>query len=643
MPKVDPAHKETDKILRDMEKRLDEVYKQAYKEARQTADDFMKSFREMDKKKRQQVKDGELDKSEYERWRRTQVFQGNRYHQMADTLAADMTHTNQIAASVINGYLPEVYAVNHNYGTYEIEKGSRINTQYTMYDRQTVERLIRDNPDLLPRKAAVNVPKDQLWNKKHINSAITQGILQGEAIDKIAQRLAATVTDMSHTSAIRNARTMTTSAQNGGRIDSYKRAESMGIKMLQVWMATLDGRTRHEHRQLDGQKRKVGEAFEVEGEKIFFPGDPAAEPYLTYNCRCTLVGEVEGVDYNLSDVSQRDNKLGDMTYEEWKEEKRKQDNAEPPAPKPEPKPKAEDKPVEVKVSAPKAEKADYKDEPIKPKQEEKQKLDELLKNANDTKEVSQIATEYFKAKGSKIENVNLGKCELNAAKAICIKADELDSKFESTLRSIECHSMPAEYGGQSVPDENAFNRWLKSPDLDRELLITRMHLNELGLKSENAIKNEFNLYMRSPYGKVALNPWVDEKNANLSTFVHEYGHSIILGKANEVALSQGRINRDYMPFKRLYNTYMKELRDIEKEMQKVRDSYVGQPDGLTKGNKAVQKLQEKYDSICISHYSKDSPGEFIAEALCDYELSSKPREASIKVYETLVKLFGKEK
>ena len=370
MPKPDPAHKETDKILRDMEKRLDEVYKQAYKEARQTADDFMKQFREMDKKKRQQVKDGELDKAEYERWRRTQVFQGNRYHQMADTLAADMTHTNQIAASVINGYLPEVYAVNHNYGTYEIEKGSRINTQYTMYDKQTVERLMRDNPDLLPRKAAVNVPKDQLWNKKHINSAITQGLLQGEPIDKIAQRLAATVTDMSHTSAIRNARTMTTSAQNGGRIDSYKRAESMGIKMMQVWLSTLDNRTRHEHILLDGQKRKVGEPFEVEGEKIFFPGDPAADPALVYNCRCTLVGEVEGVDYNLSDVSQRDNKLGDMTYEEWKEEKRKQDNAEPTAPKPEPKPKAEDKPVEVEMPAPMVEKPDAVDEPIKPHSEQ---------------------------------------------------------------------------------------------------------------------------------------------------------------------------------------------------------------------------------------------------------------------------------
>lgn len=333
MPKPDPAHKETDKLLAEMEKKLHEVYKQAYKEARQTADDFIKQFREADKKKREQVKNGELDKDEYARWRRTQVFQGNRYHQMADTLAADMTNSNKIAASVINGYLPEVYAVNYNYGTYEIEKGSKINTSFTLYDRQTVERLLRDEPDLLPRKAKVNVPKDKEWNKKHINSAITQGILQGESIDKISQRLAATVTDMSQTSAIRNARTMTTSAQNGGRIDSYKRAESMGIKLKQQWLSTLDNRTRHEHVKLDGQIQPVGKPFVVDGYKIYYPGDPSAEPFLVYNCRCTLIGVVTGIDYKLSDTSQRDNKLGDMTYDEWKDSKRKQDEGEPDKPK----------------------------------------------------------------------------------------------------------------------------------------------------------------------------------------------------------------------------------------------------------------------------------------------------------------------
>jgi len=486
MPKPDPAHKETDKILRDMEKRLDEVYKQAYREARQTADDFMKQFREMDKKKRQQVKGGELDKAEYERWRRTQVFQGNRYHQMADTLAADMTHTNQIAASVINGYLPEVYAVNHNYGTYEIEKGSRINTQYTMYDKQTVERLIRDNPDLLPRKAAVNVPKDQLWNKKHINSAITQGILQGEAIDKIAQRLAATVTDMSHTSAIRNARTMTTSAQNGGRIDSYKRAEGMGIKMLQVWMATLDSRTRHEHRQLDGQKRKVGEAFEVEGEKIFFPGDPAAEPYLTYNCRCTLIGEVEGVDYNLSDVSQRDNKLGDMTYEEWKEEKRKQDDAEPPAPKPEP--KAEDKP------------------------------------ASTIEEAEQYAHRFA-------ENVSYNKMSLETANIINQTLSELIEQYPTTrLHSLVSNAKLKRAEARSnfyeLEIKPTIGQLEQTAESLKAMYNNRLEEYKKAIEKYPTMKSQYNKVIKQLEESLKYKRWTVGDNEIKATITHEYGHII---------------------------------------------------------------------------------------------------------------------
>lgn len=585
MPKPDPAHKETDKILRDMEKRLDEVYKQAYREARQTADDFMKSFREMDKKKRQQVKDGELDKAEYDRWRRTQVFQGNRYHQMADTLAADMTHTNQIAASVINGYLPEVYAVNHNYGTYEIEKGSRINTQYTLYDAQTVERLVRDNPDLLPRKAAVNVPKDQLWNKKHINSAITQGILQGEAIDKIAQRLAATVTDMSHTSAIRNARTMTTSAQNGGRIDSYKRAEGMGIKILQQWLATLDSRTRHEHRLLDGQKRKVGEAFEVEGEKIFFPGDPAAEPYLTYNCRCTLIGEVEGVDYNLSDVSQRDSKLGDMTYEEWKEEKRKQDNAEPPAPKPEPKPeppKAEDKPAEVEVPAPMVEKPDAVDEPI-PQREE-------FKPASTIEEAEQYALKLA-------TDVSYRGLTVDSANAINRTLTELTQLYPTKpLKELKTNNRLKRAAARANFQQIEIN-----PNAQKESTEEIRNIFTERLKEYKKARETASYKMQKQYDKAIKQIEESLRYERFSvssdlgrqvTIIHEYGHVIAdqyFGQINSMLANPNRYSEDGVKMNKL-----------------VQDAY--------------NKAKNSDDKYKISEYALSDKEEFFAECFAMYHL-----------------------
>ena len=122
--------------------------------------------------------------------------------------------------------------------------------------------------------------------------------------------------------AVRYARTAATGAQNAGRVDSYERAQKMGIELEQEWLATLDNRTRDEHRDLDGQHVPVGEPFEVDGEEIRYPGDPSAPGYLVWNCRCTLVPKLKSLDQ--SDAP-RDNRLGDMRYDDWKNEHKKGD------------------------------------------------------------------------------------------------------------------------------------------------------------------------------------------------------------------------------------------------------------------------------------------------------------------------------
>lgn len=96
---------------------------------------------------------------------------------------------------------------------------------------------------------------------------------------------------MNRTSAIGAARTAVTGAQNAGRMDSFTAAEGMGIKLKKEWLATLDGRTRHSHAVLDGER--------VENDKKFsngcmFPGDPNGPPGEVYNCRCTLIADVDG-------------------------------------------------------------------------------------------------------------------------------------------------------------------------------------------------------------------------------------------------------------------------------------------------------------------------------------------------------------
>lgn len=322
--KRDIGHEETEKVLSEIEKQISREYAQAEKEIAEKLDDYLRRFEIKDKIKRQAWLDGKITRAEYEHWRLGQIAIGQRWEEMKTSLAQDYTNAAGIAKSITDGHMPEVYAINHNYGTFQVEKLAHVDTSYTLYDRQSVERLFRGEGKLyhdygIKTGIAIAEGKQMAWDRKQIQSVMTQALLQGESIGKIATRLSYTVGDSDRKACIRNARTMTTGVQNAGRVDSYKRAQGMGIKLEQKWLAVLDGRTRHEHRLLDGQRVKVGEKFKVAGYELAFPADPEGEAFLVYNCRCTLVPALEG--FGRDDSWKKDMDIEGMTYDEWKESK----------------------------------------------------------------------------------------------------------------------------------------------------------------------------------------------------------------------------------------------------------------------------------------------------------------------------------
>lgn len=333
---MDYGHKYADDELKALEKRISKEYAQAEKEVAEKLDSYLSKFAVKDKIKSNQVKKGELTETEYTKWRVGQIAIGKRWEEMRQTLAEDFHNTNNIAKEMVKEHSYEIYALNHNFGTFEVEQGSNIDTSYTLYDRATVERLVRDNPDMLPppgKKTTERIKAglDVKWNNQQIQSVMIQSLLQGESIPNIAKRLAEAVGDKDKSAAIRNARTMTTAAENAGRIDSYKRAEDMGIELKQMWVATLDERTRDSHRQLDGEMVKVGETF---SNGCRFPGDPLGRPEEVYNCRCTLIAKYQGVQYKYADRG-----ITKEEYEEWKKGKGTESKPVEKKPKEEPKPK----------------------------------------------------------------------------------------------------------------------------------------------------------------------------------------------------------------------------------------------------------------------------------------------------------------
>ena len=232
----------------------------------------------------------------------------------------------------INDTTPGIYSLNRNFAAYDIEQKCGRDIGFDLLDEQTVRRLIEEQPDLMPYYSPIRARQrgfDLAFGKRQITKQLTTGILMGESIPKLADRLQTNIPTMMRNSAIRAARTAVTGAQNAGRIESYIEAEEMGIKLQKCWLATLDDRTRHSHAAIDGEAVGTKEYF---SNGCMYPGDPQGEPSEVYNCRCTMITEIEGIDTSRAPRRARDPETGrniiveGMTYSEWvkwKEEKNK--------------------------------------------------------------------------------------------------------------------------------------------------------------------------------------------------------------------------------------------------------------------------------------------------------------------------------
>ena len=325
MKKPDYAHKLTDAELAKLENRIAKLYKEAADELTDTVKSYFEQFEKRDAAMKEKLNAGEITEQQYKQWRLAQMGRGKRFEALRDKVAERYTDANATAVAYVNDATPGIYSLNRNYAAYKIEQVSD-KADFTLWDEQTVKRLIVEQPDLMPYyppKRALKRGIDLKYGKQQITASVTSSILQGKGIGKIADDLQSRMQDMSRTSAIRTARTAITAAQNAGRLDTYHAAQNMGIELKKQWLATLDNRTRHAHAVLDGQTVDVDKPFKVDGYELMYPGDNSAPGYLVYNCRCTQIAVLDDVDTSggmrraIDPVTGESVLVKDMTYAEW--------------------------------------------------------------------------------------------------------------------------------------------------------------------------------------------------------------------------------------------------------------------------------------------------------------------------------------
>jgi SPP1 gp7 family putative phage head morphogenesis protein len=142
-----------------------------------------------------------------------------------------------------------------------------------------------------------------------------------------------------------------------------------------------------------------------------------------------------------------------------------------------------------------------------------------------------------------------------------------------------------------------------------ELFITDMNFGDQVTKSSERLFDPLSKALR---GKSR----VDEKNLNISTTVHEFGH--VIAQSEQVHIKGCP---EYL------KSFFKELRGI-------RDDYFKEINVLTRENDflAINKLY-------LGKYASQDIDEFLAESFTEYKLSSNPSKFAIKVGELIDKTF----
>ncbi|WP_157800948.1 phage minor head protein [Bacillus solitudinis] len=243
----------------------------------------------------------------------TDAVKFNRLAKLEKEIAKEIGKLTGKNARTLQNGLGSMYAESYYRTAYIVEGEAAAKLGFGLLNQKVIERAV-ENP--LDRVGFLKRNRDnQARLTRQLQEQLAQGLIQGKSYQETARNIKQRM-DVGASNVMRIVQTESHRVQQGGRLDSLLKAESAGVVMKKVWVATLDGDTRDTHQELDGQSVGLGEMFEVDGESAEYPGG-FGDPAQDINCRCSTRAEIEG--YEPSVRRSEDGVVEQQTYEQWKE------------------------------------------------------------------------------------------------------------------------------------------------------------------------------------------------------------------------------------------------------------------------------------------------------------------------------------
>lgn len=261
--------------------RLDQVYKQSLTDINEkvknltfTIDQLQQEYDWMDSKDPQRAK----VKSQIQ----SKIYQKQYQEQLQSQVDGILKQLQTQSYLTVSDYLDECYEDGF-VGTIFDAHGQGVPI-VTPIDQQSMVRAVQLDSKI-SKGLYTRLGEDVNLLKKKITAQVSRSVAMGMTYKQTAQALEG-YTRIGYNNAIRIARTEGHRIQTTAAMDAMTAAKDKGADVVKQWDATLDGKTRDSHQQVDGEIRELNKPF---SNGLMFPGDPDGDAAEVINCRCALL------------------------------------------------------------------------------------------------------------------------------------------------------------------------------------------------------------------------------------------------------------------------------------------------------------------------------------------------------------------
>lgn len=214
----------------------------------------------------------------------SQIYQLRFQQNLEQQVSAIVELLKQDVKTKTNTYLTSVYENSFIGESYNLSKTYKMNT-FVGINQNAVVKTVEKPIEKMTFADRTNVNMNDF--KKAIKNEISRGFATSMSYSQMARNVSL-VAEKNMYKAYRIARTEGLRVQSESKLDyNNSLKEKYGADLVKRWDSTLDGVTRPEHQELDGQIRELEEDFECSGGKAQAPG-LFGDPAMDCNCRCCV-------------------------------------------------------------------------------------------------------------------------------------------------------------------------------------------------------------------------------------------------------------------------------------------------------------------------------------------------------------------